>query len=70
MPKLPLYEIEYKDPDPGCPVFRLRLRAVNVEHAMERFCDSDDRDGGGWDVLRVARVREDKPRREWNWITA
>jgi len=67
---LMMYEIEYQDPGPGCPVFAFRTRAVNAEHAMMRFGASDDLDGGGWRVLRIARVREDRPRREWNWITA
>jgi hypothetical protein len=59
------YEIEYKDPDPGCPVFRWRCEAYSAEHAMEKFQD----DGDDWEALRIARVNPKHPRYRWRWVT-
>lgn len=57
-----LYEVEYKDPDPGCPIFTMRLRADNPEHLhLQFFADGDD-----WEIVRYAVVTE-RPRHRWNW---
>lgn len=62
--KLYRYEIEYKDPDPGCPVFEWRCWAYNSEHAIEKFYEGpEDND---WELLRIARM-SDRPRSSWKW---
>lgn len=46
------YRIVYKDLDPGCPDFRMVIRAYNEEHAIEKFyADGDD-----WVILSIERI--------------
>lgn len=61
-----LYEFEYRDSsDPACPIFTSRVKGYNLEHAIEKWCDSPNADG--WIILRAAVVRPNKIRSEWNW---
>lgn len=61
-----LYEIEYKDLDPGCPVFRMRLKGYCIDDILDKFFYDDD---SGWEILRIAVVRNEKPKHRWNWKT-
>jgi hypothetical protein len=45
------YRIEYRDEDPGCPVFCAIVRAHDRDHAIERFLDAPD--GEGWVIVKV-----------------
>jgi hypothetical protein len=42
-----LYRIEYRDPDPGCPIFTTFVYGHDQDDAIERFLD----DGDEWLVL-------------------
>jgi hypothetical protein len=64
-----LYEIVYFDPtDLGFGEASTRVWAYSTEHAIDRFADSTEFEGGGWDVSRIAAVRSDAPRHRWRWI--
>lgn len=59
-----LHEIVYTDDgDGGCPEFSVRVWAYTIEHAVEKFYDTDD---DGWKALRIAIVRE-APKHNWTW---
>jgi ribosomal protein L20A (L18A) len=49
------YVITYKDLDPGCPDFRIVIRAFSEDHAVEKFyADGDD-----WDIVSIRRERDE-----------
>lgn len=50
-----VFEIEYRDEDPGCPVFTWRCRAHDKEHARDKFLDGLD--GDGWEICSIRQVR-------------
>jgi hypothetical protein len=51
-----LYEIKYTDDDDGgCPIFRLRYRARDKEHAEMMFLSGEDAEG--WRILSITRVK-------------
>lgn len=60
-----LYEIEYRDEDPGCPTMCMLRRAEGLEHLQEILLS--DPDAGGWIIERVARVDRTIPRHRWVW---
>ena len=49
------FRIKYKDLDPACPVFGMRVRAYDREHAEGIFwaMDSDD---DGWELISITEV--------------
>src|SRR5262245_22887872 len=50
------YQIEYTDKsDPGAPIFEWNTFAYSIDHAADKFYDSDDT---GWTILSIARVQE------------
>lgn len=62
-----LYELVYDDgPDSGCPEFKTRTWAYNMEHAIERFHESD----GSWRLIKIARVLEGgfADRKNWHQV--
>ena len=61
-----LYEIVYRDADPASPDFTMRRRAYDLLDLYDRL--SHDPDAGGWLVVKVARVQEDKPKHRWSWL--
>lgn len=51
-----LFRIAYRDKyDDACPRLSWNTWAYDVEHAVDRFHDSDDE---GWEILGVEKVRE------------
>jgi hypothetical protein len=53
------YKIEYKDLDPGCPVFRCIVKAYDIDHAIEKF----QSDGDNWEIIGIAQY--DKKEKVW-----
>ena len=46
-----IYRITYRDEDPGCPLFTMRIRAADPAHAEERFFDAPDAEG--WVIVKI-----------------
>ncbi len=53
------YRIEYRDEDPGCPVFASTVRAHDRHDAEERFLygSAFGDDGDGWIVLKITEIK-------------
>ena len=45
------YFIHYKDPDPACPVFRIKIEAYDRDEAIEIFFG----DGDDWEIVKITR---------------
>lgn len=64
-----LYSIEYNDGPDGDPAFpigeRTSLWAYSMEHALERFDESDE----GFTAIKIARKLEDCGPSRWTWHT-
>lgn len=48
------YRITYRDADPGCPLFMMRVRAYDTNHAEELFFEGEDSDG--WVIVKIEAV--------------
>jgi hypothetical protein len=52
------YRIEYKDIDPGCPVFTMTVQAYDTEHAELIFWGEDGGlpDDWEWEIVSIKRA--------------
>lgn len=53
------FVIHYRDADPGCPTFSMRIKAADTRHAEERFWEScDDQFPGDpdWIIVRIVEL--------------
>jgi hypothetical protein len=56
MSALKNYVIEYRS-DPSCPIFKWRCKAYDVEHARDRFIESDFDTFGDWTDWEIISIK-------------
>lgn len=50
------WRIEYRDPDPDCPIFTMDVLAYDRAHAEEVFWDDDVQDED-WEIISIKEVK-------------